>query len=210
MEEVEVILGQVREGAHLEVHAAEPVHGHGVRRDLHHHRVAARVGHLPQHALKLDRVGRGLVGGHLGRADHTAHGADQAGLHARGLKYGLDQEGGRGLALRAGDAEQAHRAGGIAEKALRDQGQRLAHVLHQHLRAVQLQEPLHNQRAGALFHHLRREFMGVPGQTLYAEKERTPFRLSGVGTQRVDFDVHVAARLAIPAERLNQFTQFHG
>ena len=54
------------------------------------------------------------------------------------------------------------------------------------------------------------EFMGVPGQTLYAEKERTPFRLSGVGTQRVDFDVHVAARLAIPAERLNQFTQFHG
>ena len=115
--EVEVVLGEVREGADGEADPVDPVQAQRVRGDLHRAGAVAAVDHPAEGLLQLDRLRRRA----LDLLVHTAHdpldGAQQPGLDALALEDVADQEGGRGLAVGAGDPGDAQLGGGIAVEA---------------------------------------------------------------------------------------------
>ena len=107
--EIQVILGQIGEYAHLEVNARHPVQHQRMGGNLHHHMGAARLLHLIKQLLQLE----GLRGGALGFddlvADHILNGTDEAHLGAQGLlQHGFQQIGTGSLAIGAGDAHKGH------------------------------------------------------------------------------------------------------
>ena len=56
--QVEVVLAQVREDEHVEAHAVEPPQRGTVRARLDGRAAIARIEHLPEEALQVDRLGR--------------------------------------------------------------------------------------------------------------------------------------------------------
>ena len=131
--EVEVVLGQVREHAAREADAATPAELERVRGDLHRARAVAGVEHPPEGGLEVDRLGRRALDLLLHPAHHALDRAEQARLAPRRLEQVADQEGGGGLAVRAGDADHLELGGRIAVEAGRRGAHRGAHVVHHHL-----------------------------------------------------------------------------
>src|SRR5207253_8002255 len=90
--EVEVILGEVREGKSGKADAVEPPELGAVRGRLQGHAAVARVEHLAKGALEVDRL-RGRPDGRAPLTSHTRlDGAEQTGREACGLEDRVEQE----------------------------------------------------------------------------------------------------------------------
>ncbi len=121
--EVEVVLGEVREGRDAEAHGVDAVEREAVARHLHHEMGRARVDHLTGEARDVvglgRRVGRGA--GDAGAAEgHRAHHRWPTASRAHRR---LEQGGRRGLAVGARDADYLERARRLAVDQLRRFGQ---------------------------------------------------------------------------------------
>ena len=78
--EIQMILRQIGEHAHIVVHAVDPVQIQRVRRRLHHHMGAPGVRHFPEQLLDLKGFRRGTVRWKRRVADHILVGADKTHL----------------------------------------------------------------------------------------------------------------------------------
>src|SRR5207302_1245506 len=102
--EVEVVLAQVREDERREPHPVEAAELRSVRGRLHRAAAVAGVEHLAESALDVDRLG-GRTDRGAALASHAAlDRAEQAGAAAGGGEDRVEQERGRRLPVRAGDA----------------------------------------------------------------------------------------------------------
>ena len=112
--EVEVVAAEVEEGRHVEDDAVDPAEDQRVAGDLHRAGVDAPLRHHGEEAVQVGRLGGGELGLHVLPRDPGADGAD----HGRGQPGGgeplLEEAGGRGLALGAGDADDAQPGGRVA------------------------------------------------------------------------------------------------
>ena len=126
--EVEVILGQVGEHGRGDVHAGGALELQRVRGDLHRARDVARVEHLAERALEVERLGRRPHDRAILPAHDRLDRPEQAAAQARALQQRPREERRRGLAVGAGDAGDPQRRRRIAVEARRGDRHRLAHV----------------------------------------------------------------------------------
>ena len=122
--EVEVIARQVAEHAGGEAHAVDALQRQRVRRDFHHRGAAALLQHLAQQLLHVGRFRRGARGFAILAADAVGDGAEHAGAKAGGVEDRREQVRRRGLAVRAGDADDRHAPARVIEEAIGEQRQR--------------------------------------------------------------------------------------
>ena len=122
--EVEVIARQVAEHAGGEAHAVDALQRQGVRRDFHHRRPAAVLQHLAQQLLHVRGFRRGARGFAILAANAVRDGAEHAGAKAGGVEDRRQQVRRRGLAVRAGDADDRHAPARVIEEAIGEQRQR--------------------------------------------------------------------------------------
>ena len=106
-----MVTPEVREAGHRERGAVDPVFREGVRADLHRDHVGAAAPQLGERALQLGCLGRGERQRCGRTAEPNAERADDAGSVPMGREHGVEEEGGGGLAVGAGDAEHRHRTG---------------------------------------------------------------------------------------------------
>ncbi len=111
-----MLVRDVGDDGDVEVAARHAVLGEAVRGDLEDAVREARGDHAGEVALHLGRVGRGDVEPGVERLipDDGADGGDQPGFESGGGEDGVDERRGRGLAVRAGDADQHELARGEA------------------------------------------------------------------------------------------------
>ena len=140
--EVEVVLGEVGEHLAREADASGAAELERVRRDLHGHCRVAGVEHAPEGRLEVDRLGRRPLHLLLRAADDPLDRSEQPGLPPRPLQQVAYEEGGRRLAVRAGDAHHVELGGGIAVEARRRGTHRGPHVVHHELGHPELQPAL--------------------------------------------------------------------
>ena len=132
--QVEVVLGQVREGERGEVDAVESPERGAVRGRLHRAASVARVEHLAECALEVDRLGRRAHGRAPLAADPELDRPDQARLPPRRFEDRVEQECGRRLPVRPGDACDLELLGRSSEELDRRRGHRLPRVRDDELR----------------------------------------------------------------------------
>ena len=170
--EVEVVLAQVRERRGREVDAVGAVQLERMRGDLHRARAVARVEHLPEGRLQVDRLGRRAHRRAHAAADHGGHAAEQAARPAGGLEQLAHEMRRRRLAAGAGDADHRQLGRRVAVEARRGARHRGAHVVDSNLRHAQAERPLNDQRGGAARHRIRCEVVAVAGEPGHAEEQR--------------------------------------
>ena len=112
--EIEVLVGDVRHGGHVEVAAGHAVLGQPVGGDLQHGVGDPGLDHAGQVLLDVGWVGGGGVkaGVNLLLADAGVQRADHPGVEPGGAQDGVDEVDGGRLAVGAGDADEGHLAGG--------------------------------------------------------------------------------------------------
>ena len=208
----DVVGGEVEEQGGVELDARHPVELHGLRGHLHDHVGAARLLHLGEALVQLQRLRGGIPGvaEHL-VPDEGAHGADHAGLMARGGENGAEDIGGGGLALGAGDADDGQPVGGVAIEGGGQQGQRDPAVFHLNdggaPRAVH--RVLHYYCGGPLSGHGGDEIVAVrPGAGQRHEQALRP-GLPGVAAQAGDLRVRRTGQQGM-GNITEQFGQRHG
>ena len=137
--EVQMVLRQVREDAHLKSDALHAVQHQRVGRHLHDRVRAAGVGHPAQELLQLIGVGRGVLGVQHLVADDVRIRADEADLRVQALlEHVLDERGDGGLAVRAGHADHGQLARRVIKKFAADARERKAAVGHEDIRNIHL------------------------------------------------------------------------
>ena len=122
--QVEVITPEVGEHGRVEAGAVDAVQGQGVRRHLHHHRTGAVVAHRRQSRLQL---------GGFGRRVRARQRADDTGGIAGGPQDRREQPAGGGLAVGAGDPDEAQRRRRVAVHRGGDRAERHARVVDDEL-----------------------------------------------------------------------------
>ena len=130
-------------------------------------------------------------------ADDPLDGAHQARLNPLALEDVADQEGGRGLAVGAGDAGDAQLLGRVAVEAHRGVGHRragLADLDLDHAR-VEIERALDDNRRGPGLHRVGRELVAVGGEPGDAEEQRPGARLAAVVGKRGDLGRGIAGDL---------------
>ena len=149
--EVQVVLGEIGEDAHGEADAVHPLQKQGVGGGLHHHVGAAGGAHPGEQLLELQGLRRGALRGDRLAADHVLVGADEAHLGPRLLlQDGLQQIGGGGLAVGAGDGHHGHVVRRMAVPVGGHHRQGLAGVRHLDIGdGGILRRPLAHHRRGA-------------------------------------------------------------
>ena len=108
-----------------------------VRGDLHRAGAVAGVGHPAEGRLQVDRLRRRALDRLLDPADDPLHGSQQARLHADALEDVADQEGGRRLAVGAGDPGDPQLVGRVlveADRGVRHRRPRVADHRLDHVR----------------------------------------------------------------------------
>ena len=207
---VQMVLAEVSVAAALERHAVQPVHIQRVRRHLHDDHLHACLHHLVQVAHEVNRIGRGLAGRDVLLADHVARRADQPALEARLFADRLDHVAGRRLALRAGDAHEAHFPLRMIKERLADSRHCRAAIAHQHLRHVHIvQEAFHYQCHAAILHRLRGILMRIKMCAGKAEEDAVFGLFPAVGTQRRNLHGHIAPGFQQVRHFLDKLSQFH-
>ena len=101
--EVEMLVAQVGEHERSEAHTVEAVQCRRVGRRLHRHRPVARVEHLPEEPLEVDRLRRRSLDAATLAADAGLDRPDQAGPSTGGGEDRIEQKRRRRLSVRAGD-----------------------------------------------------------------------------------------------------------
>ena len=207
--EIQVVLGQIGEHAHGVVDAVDPVQRQGMGGDLHNNVGAAGIPHAGKQALELEGLRRGALGGHHLAADHVLVGADEAHLGAcRLLQNGLEQIGGGGLAVGAGDTHHGHGVGGVAIEVGAQHGQGPAAVFRAHPGNALFRSALtqHRRRAGR--DGLGDEVVSVHGKAGHGHEQ-----VSGLGGAGVIADAgnfHIQVRRGIQhGDPFQKRAQFH-
>ena len=131
---IEMVTGQVREDADIELDAVDPLLVERMRAHFHHARLAVRLQHLRHHLVNLDGFRRGALRGNHAIANLVTHGAHQAGLDVRRFKDRLDHEGDGRLAVRSRDANDLQLRARVLVIGSRGAGHRFTHVGHLNLR----------------------------------------------------------------------------
>ena len=150
---IQMVLRQIGKHTHREVQAVHPLQCQRMRGNLHHHMGAALVCHRAQQPLHLPGVRRGT--GRFFRAlpHHVLYGAHQAHLRMQHrFKNLLDQIGGGGFSVCAGNAHKRHARCRIAEVVFRHQRQGTAHGADKHIGHILLRHFPANHAAGAAGH----------------------------------------------------------
>ena len=176
--EVEVVLGQVRERGDREPDPVGAVQGERVRGDLHRAGAVAAVDHPPERLLQVDRLRGRPLNRLLGPRHDPLDGPQQAGLNAGVLEDLTNQERGRRLPVRAGDAEHPQLRRRIAVEADRRVRHRRAGVRDLGLDdpGLELEAPLddHGDRAG--LHRERGELVPVGREAGGCRRTASPGR----------------------------------
>src|SRR3954454_17588914 len=171
--EVEVVLREVREDRDVPVDRVGAVELEGVARDLHDDGLVADVAHLGEGALQVDGLGRGADHRPFLAADDGGDRADEARAAPRRLEQPAGEEGGRRLAVGAGDADGLERSRGIPVEPRGGGRHRGADVGHPDLGHVsEVERPLHDERDRPALDRVGREVVAVTGEPGHAEEER--------------------------------------
>ena len=191
--EIQVVLSQVGEHTHVVMHPVDPVQGQGVGGDLHDHVGAAGVPHLGEEPLDLEGLRRGALRGDHLRADHVLVGADQPHLGpGLLLQNGLEEVGGAGLAVGAGDGCHGHGCGRVAEEVGADHRQAPAGVLHLDIGDGPVRRGLlTDHRGGAGGGRLPDEGVAVHGKAPHGHKQVAGLCGAGVVADVGDLQIQV-------------------
>ena len=189
--------------------ARHPLQAQGVGGHLHHHMGAARVRHGAEERLEF----KGLRGGalrveHL-PADHVLVGADEAHLGTqRLLQHVLEQVGGGGLAVGAGDAHHGHGGGRVAVPVPAHPGQSAPAVVRDHPGALPLRPVLAEDAERALLPGHGDELVPVSLIALHGHKEVSGPCFPGIVADAGNLHIKVRAGLQ-NLDSLQQFSQLH-
>ena len=134
--------------------------------------LVAAVDHLAEEALEVDRLGRVEPGRPRLAADAPLDVRQQPGLAAGGLEDRVEQERGRRLPVRAGDAGDASSADGSPKKSVGGDRHRRPRVRDDELRQVDRDGMLDDERGRAQRRRGRRERVPVGVAPAHAEEER--------------------------------------
>ena len=170
--EVEVVLAQVGEDQRGEPDPVQAPECRAVRGRLHRATPVARVEHLAEEPLEVDRLG--------GRPRRRAALAVDPGLDrpeqprpaARGSEHRVEQEGGRRLPTRARHPRDLQFRGRPLEELLRRRRHRRTRVRDNELRHGQIERPLDDERDRSVLDRLRCEVVPVRSHPRHAEEER--------------------------------------
>ena len=159
--EVEVILAQVREHERVEANAIETMQRRRVRGRLERDAAVAGVEHLAKRALEVDRLRRRPHDRPDLATDPALDRPEEAGTAARRLEHGVEQEGGRRLPTRAGDAGDLELAGRLAEEDVRRRRHRRPRRRDDELRHLRLDGALDDEDGRAVLDRLGGEVVPV-------------------------------------------------
>ena len=182
--EIQMVLGQVGEHAHLILHAVHPVQHQCVGGNLHDHMGAAGIPHPGKQTLDIEGLRCGALRGNDFLADHVLVGADEAHFGAqRLLQNGLEQISGSGFAVGSGDAHHGHMVGGVAKPVGAHHGQCPAGVRHLDI------GNFHSR--GACRSCLADERMAVHRKARHGHKQVALLRSTGIIADVGDLHFHV-------------------
>ena len=209
--EVQVVLGEIGEDAHGEVDAVHPLQHQGVGGGLHHHMGAARVPHPGEELLELQGLRRGPLGGDHLVADHVLVGADQAHLGSRLLlQNGLEQIGGGGLAVGAGDGHHGHIVRRVAVIVGGHHRQGPAGIVHPDVGDISLRRrPFAHHRGGARRHGLGNVCVAVGGKAGHGHEQISCRRGAGIIADADDLRLRVRGG-GQGGDPLQKVFEFHG
>ncbi len=175
---------QIGKDAEVKDKALRPVQHQSLGRYLHHHRITASVGHLPEIFLHQIRFRRSVVCRNVRIADDDLDGADQSHLPARLLQNGTHKISTGGLPFCSRNADDLHLLSRMAEESSRQEGHRIPgirHLDHRHIRLCRkLHLLLHKQYPRTGFHRRRREPVSVRHGARNADKHTARHYLPGV------------------------------
>ena len=191
--EIQVVLGQVGENAHRVVDTVHPIQRQSVGGCLHHHMGAAGRAHPGKQLLELQGLRCGTLSGHHLVADQILVGADQAHLGPQLLfQDGLEQIGGGGLAVGAGDGHHGHAVCRMAVIVGGHHRQGPAGVLHQDIgHGAVLRRSLTHHRGGSRRHGLSDIGVAVGGKAGHGHEDVPGCRGPGIIADTGDLHLHV-------------------
>ena len=170
---------------------------------------AARVRHPAEEPVQLIALGGGVLRVQELVSDPVAVGADEAHLGVQlALQQMLEQVRGGGLAAGAGDADQLHLPGGIAEEVPAGQGEPQAAVVRLHEGRSVLRRRFAEHRRGAPLHRLGNEAMSVRLKAPHRHEEIPRLGLAGVVAHAADLQLRIRRHLQHPNMR-KKLLQFH-
>ena len=176
-----MVLVEVGEHEDGEADAVEAPERRAVRGRLHRAAAVARVEHLAEEPLQVDRLG-GRPGGRAALAvDAGLDRAEQAGPAPGGGEHRVEQKGGRRLPGRAGDARDGQLRGRPPEELVgaRPPSPRASPATTS-CGTGEVERPLDDERDRAVRDRLRREVVPVGALPGDAEEERPGRRGAGV------------------------------
>ena len=179
-----------------------------MRGRLHRARAVARVEHLAEHALQVDRLGRRAHDAATLAADSRLDRPEQAGPASRGGEDREQEVARRGLAARAGDADHLELAGRLAEEDVRNRSHGGARVPDDDLRHRQIERALDDERNRPALHRLRREVVSVGTRARHGEEERARADRAGVVGEIAHLDRKAPEHLH-RLERCDEALQLH-
>ena len=184
--EVEVILAQVREDERAEANVVQPMLRGRVRRRLHRAAAVTRVEHVPEGALEVDGL-RGRVPHRPPLAsDPALDGAEQARPVSGRGEHRVEQEGGRGLPVRARDRSDGECRRRPAEEGVGGGCHRCSRIPDDELRRREIEATLDDQRDGAPGERFGGMVVAVRRAPANAEVERSRRYLTAVEGEVVD------------------------
>ena len=202
-----MIARQIGEGTGGDAHAVEPVLVEAVRGGLEREMRDAFARELVEHAMQLDRIGRGQRAIDVGLVRDDADGAHAGGVQPE-RRPDLAREGGnRGLARGAGDG--GDHSGLAGEERGGGKRQRAAHVRHDdHCDAGgHLGGALGHDRGGAVRERLRQEGEPVRLGARYGDEQEPSPHPAAVRSDARQFDTRKARVEA--GIRQRQVGEFH-
>ena len=166
-----MVLREVGEHRGRDVDARGALELQRVRGDLHRARDVARVEHLAEEPLQIERLGRRPGQRRFLAAHHGLDRAEQPGSQSRALQQRAGEERRRGLAVGPGDARDPQRGGRVAVEARRGERHRGPHVRHDDLGHAEPQRALDDQGDSPARDRVGGEVMPVAGEPGHAEEQ---------------------------------------
>jgi hypothetical protein len=206
---VEVVLAQVGEDQHPEADAEQALQGGAVGGGLERARAVARVQHLAEGALEIDRLA-GRPGGRAAlSADAVLDRAEEPGTTPCGREDGEEEKGGRRLPVRAGDAGDLELPRRVSEESIGSKSHGFSGVADEELGRRQLERPLDDERGRPVGDGVGGELVSVGLVTGHADEEGPGCDAAGVVGQVGDLDAGGVER-ALRAHSLAQAVEVDG
>ena len=184
---VEVVAGEVGEDASGESQSGNAVLVGGVRADFHCRVFTAFFRHLVQKHVDCQRVGCGLLCRHGTRVDIVAYRREESGLVSAQPRHLVDEGGGCGLAVGAGDTDESEAARGVAIPLRGKVAERYGAVFHLYVcHAVEKRfgHGLHHDSGGMPVGQRWNEAVSVDSDAVYGHKHCAVGDFTGVVGQK--------------------------